>query len=262
MNDITNTLKIKSITIFKHGISHFFLQGSQKGTGTFELEFTVDEMNDILKSLFVLDTSEKGFISSITYDNALSISQQLKSIMIDIPNKNSFTSIISQLKGARIKVQIGTGGSNEKLGIIMGIEETEQIQNEIKITDKLLVLLLEDTAKIVKIPFSEISEFTILNKDIMNDLKFFLETIISGIKKDSKKIIINCESGGEEHTERDIFVSYLHESPVWKTSYRLIMSKTQEEKKECLLAGYSLIENITNQDWEEIELTLVAGMPV
>ncbi|TXT53157.1 MAG: hypothetical protein BAJALOKI1v1_2730001, partial [Promethearchaeota archaeon] len=155
MNDTNNTLNIKKIVIFKHGISYFFLNGRLKGTGTFELEFTIDEMNDILKSLFVLDTSEKGFISSISYDAALEPSQLLKNIMIDIPNVNSFTSIITQLKGARIKVKIGVGGSDEKIGIIMGIEETEQIQNDIKITDKLLVLLLEDTAKIVKIPFSE-----------------------------------------------------------------------------------------------------------
>jgi hypothetical protein len=257
-----NKLQIKKIIIFKHGISYFLLEGRKNGSGTFELEFTVDEMNDILKSLFVLDTSEKGFISSISYDAALDSRQLLKNIMIDIPNSNSFTSLITQLKGAKVQVSIGTGGSSEKTGIIMGMEEIEKIKNEIKITEKLLVLLLEENGKVVKIPFSEISEFDILNKDIESDLKFFLDTIISGIKKDSKKIIINCESGGDDQVERKILVSYLHESPIWKTSYRLIMSKEQAEKNKCLLAGYSLVENITNQDWEAIELTLVAGMPV
>jgi hypothetical protein len=257
-----NKLKIEKIIIFKHGIGYFLLKGTMKGTGTFELEFTVDEMNDILKSLFVLDTSEDGFISSISYDAALEPDQLLKNIMIDIPNVNSFTSLITQLKGAKIMITIGRQDSEKKRGIIMGMEEIEKIKNDIQITEKLLVLLLEDTGKIVKIPFSEISEFDILNKDIKSDLKFFLDTIISGIKKDSKKIIINCESGGNAENERTIVVSYLHESPIWKTSYRLIMSKEQAEQNKCLLAGYSLIENITNQDWEDIELTLVAGMPV
>ncbi len=257
-----NKLKIEKIIIFKHGIGYFLLKGTMKGTGTFELEFNVDEMNDILKSLFVLDTSEKGHISFISYDAAITPDQLLKNIMIDIPNVNSFTSLITQLKGAKIEISIGRQTSEKRKGIIMGMEEIEKIKNDIKITDKLLVLLLEETGKIVKIPFSEISEFDVLNKDIKNDLKFFLDTIISGIKKDSKKIIINCESGGNDENERTIFVSYLHESPIWKTSYRLIMSKEQEEQNKCLLAGYSLIENITNQDWEDIELTLVAGMPV
>ncbi|MFX0009641.1 MAG: hypothetical protein ACFE9R_04950, partial [Candidatus Hermodarchaeota archaeon] len=62
--------------------------------------------------------------------------------------------------------------------------------------------------------------------------------------------------------ERVIFVYYIRESPIWKTSYRLIMSKEQALEEKCLLSGWSLIENTTNQDWEAVELSLVAGMPV
>jgi hypothetical protein len=40
------------------------------------------------------------------------------------------------------------------------------------------------------------------------------------------------------------------------------MSKQQALEQKCLLSGWSLIENTTNQDWEDIELSLVAGMPV
>ncbi|GAH00123.1 unnamed protein product, partial [marine sediment metagenome] len=131
---------------------------------------------------------------------------------------------------------------------------------EEKIIEKLLALL-KDEGVITKIPFSEIKSFKILNEDLQKDLKFFLDTVIAGKKKDSKKITINCEAGGEEN-ERAINVSYIRESPVWKTSYRLIMSKRQALEQKCLLSGWALIENTTNQDWEDIELSLVAGMPV
>jgi hypothetical protein len=40
------------------------------------------------------------------------------------------------------------------------------------------------------------------------------------------------------------------------------MSKEQALEEKCLLSGWSLIENTTNQDWEDVELSLVAGMPV
>lgn len=40
------------------------------------------------------------------------------------------------------------------------------------------------------------------------------------------------------------------------------MSKEQALEEKCLLSGWSLIENTTNQDWENVELSLVAGMPV
>jgi len=255
-----NKLKVQRVIIFKHGVSYFILNGNIKGNGTFELEFKIDEMNDVLKSLFVLDTSENGFISSISYDAALETSQLLKSIIIEVPDKDSLTSLLTQIKGARVKLVLGNDVEEIK-GTIMGLEFNEQFQRDVKIVEKLLVLLKDDGV-IVKLPFSEISSFDILNDEIKNDLKFYLETIIASKKKDSKNIIINCESGGDENVERDIVVSYIRESPIWKTSYRLIMSKQQAQLKAALLSGWCMVENTTNQDWEDIELTLVAGMPV
>jgi hypothetical protein len=252
-------LNVKKVIIFKHGVSYYILEGIVKGTDTFELEFKIDEMDDVLKSLFVLDTSEDGYISSISYDAALDTSQLLKSIMLNIPDKDSFSSLITQIKGANVRLTI-TGGKTIS-GTIMGIEEFEKISKDVKIVEKLLILLQDDEV-ISKIKFTEIRFFDIMNEDIKKDLKFFLDTVISGKKKDAKKIVINCESGGDDQVERIVFVYYIRESPIWKTSYRLIMSKEQALEEKCLLSGWSLIENTTNQDWEDVELSLVAGMPV
>jgi hypothetical protein len=252
-------LKIKRVIIHKSGISYFILEGLMKGTDKFELEFNIDEMDDVLKSLFVLDTSEKGYISSISYDAALDTSQLLKSIMLNIPDINSFTSLISQIKGAQVNITVS--GNKNLTGKVMGIEETEKFVKNEKVIDKILILLQEDDV-ISKHSFDEIKSVDIVNEEIKKDLKFFLNTVIAGKKKDAKNIVINCESGGKDDIERNIFVSYIRESPIWKTSYRLIMSVEQEAEEKCLLSGWSLIENTTNQDWEDIELTLVAGMPV
>jgi hypothetical protein len=252
-------LKVKKVIIFKHGVSYYILEGTVKGTDTFELEFKIDEMDDILKSLFVLDTSEEGYISSISYDAALDTSQLLKSIMLDIPDTDSFSSLVAQIKGASVNLTIG--GAKKVSGTVIGIETVEKAVKDEKIFEKKLVLL-QDEDVVTKIGFDEIKLLDILNEDIKKDLKFFLNTVISGKKKDAKKIIINCESGGEDDVERNVFVSYIRESPIWKTSYRLIMSKQQALENKCLLSGWSLIENTTNQDWEDIELSLVAGMPV
>ena len=252
-------LKVKKVIIFKHGVSYYILEGILKGTGNFELEFKIDEMNDILKSLFVLDTSEKGYISSISYDAALETHQLLKSIMLNIPDQDSFSSLVTQIKGAGVNITIG--GAKKVTGKIMGIEFVEKLSKVDKIIEKLLILLQED-GTITKYNFSEIKSLEILNEEIKKDLKFFLDTVIAGKKKDAKKILINCESGGDDTSERNLLVSYIRESPIWKTSYRLIMSKQQALDQKCLLSGWSLIENTTNQDWEDINLSLVAGMPV
>ncbi len=252
-------LNVKKVIIHKSGISYYIHEGIIRGTGIFELEFKIDEMDDVLKSLFVLDTSEKGYISSISYDAALETSQLLKSIMLNIPDRGSLSSLITQIKGADVKLTV-TGGKTI-VGTIIGIEEIEKMNKNEKTVEKLLILLQEND-EISKFNFSDFKSFNILNEDIKKDLKFFLDTVISGKKKDAKKIKINCESGGDDEVERIVFVYYIRESPIWKTSYRLIMSKEQAQEEKCLLSGWSLIENTTNQDWENVELSLVAGMPV
>ncbi|MFW9938050.1 MAG: hypothetical protein ACFFD5_10405 [Candidatus Thorarchaeota archaeon] len=252
-------LKVKKVIIFKHGVSYYILEGIVKGFDTLELEFKIDEMDDVLKSLFVLDTSEKGYISSISYDAALDTSQLLKTIMLNIPDRDSLSSLITQIKGANVNMTLR--GGKKLLGTIMGIEFEEKFTKQEKITEKILIIL-QDDGNITKLPFSDFTSFELLNEELKKDLNFFLETVIAGKKKDAKKIKINCESGGSDEMERNIYVSYIRESPIWKTSYRLIMSKQQAEENKCLMSGWSLIENTTNQDWDNIELSLIAGMPV
>ena len=252
-------LKVKKVIIFKHGISYYILEGKIKGNGTFELEFEMDEMNDILKSLFVIDTSEKGYISSISYDLALDTYQLLKSVMLEIPDEDSLSSLLKQIKGAQVKIEMS--GSKVVSGTIMGIEFVEKFVKDEHIVEK-LIILLQNEGFITKIAFSDMKSIDIVNEDIKKDLKFFLDTIIAGKKKDTKKIVINCESGGDDNVERKIIVSYIRESPIWKTSYRLIKTKEQLLTDQCLISGWCLVENTTNQDWEDVELTLVAGMPV
>ncbi|MHA1283021.1 MAG: hypothetical protein ACTSQP_10995 [Promethearchaeota archaeon] len=250
-------LKTKRIIIFKHGVSYFILEGKVKGREKFELEFKTDEMNDILKSLFVLDTSEKGYISSISYDMATNTEELLKSVMFDIPDEYSFTYFIMQIKGGKVAVSIG---SSEKItGTVMGIDEKKILIGENILEEKILVLLTDD-GLIRNIPFSEITSLEIENEEIKKDLDFFLETKINEKKKGLKKIVINCESGGDDSVERIIVVSYMHKTPVWKISYRLIIDDVLEKENKCLLAGFGLIENATNEDWEDVYISLVSGI--
>ena len=163
-------LNIKKVIIHKSGISYFILEGLIKGTGTFELEFKIDEMDDVLKSLFVLDTSEKGYISSISYDAALETSQLLKSIMLNIPDTGSLSSLITQIKGADVKLTIA--GGKTIVGTIIGIEEIEKMNKSQKTVEKLLIMLQEND-EISKFNFSDFKSFDILNEDSKKDLKFF-----------------------------------------------------------------------------------------
>src|SRR5204863_6871509 len=53
-------------------------------------------------------------------------------------------------------------------------------------------------------------------------------------------------------------VGYIIETPIWKTSYRLLFS----DNAQPLLQGWAILENTTDEDWDQVEVSFVAGSPM
>ncbi|MBN2151126.1 MAG: hypothetical protein JW839_06775, partial [Candidatus Lokiarchaeota archaeon] len=250
-----SSLKVRDVTLFKHGVSFFTLKGTIKGTSTISLEFKKNEMNDVLKSLLVLDMSG-GFVSSIAYDADQDIGKVLENVAVDIASSGSFTSLVENFKGAATQLELD--GNEVIQGRIMGIQEYTVIANEHEVTRPALVVL-DTKGNVGQIKFSDIKSVKLADPKLQKDLDFYLDTIIAGKKADAKRIFIHCE--GEGDSEREIQASYIIESPVWKTSYRMLIPEDPKDEK-CFLSGWCLVENTTEQDWDEINIAMVAGMPV
>jgi hypothetical protein len=58
--------------------------------------------------------------------------------------------------------------------------------------------------------------------------------------------------------ERQLFVSYVSEVPIWKSTYRLVL---RDDKRRPLLQGWAIVDNTIGEDWKNVELSLVAGAP-
>ena len=56
-------------------------------------------------------------------------------------------------------------------------------------------------------------------------------------------------------------VAYIVEVPVWKASYRLTLPGDPAAPRAAL-QGWATVENLSGQDWKDVELTLVSGRPV
>ena len=59
--------------------------------------------------------------------------------------------------------------------------------------------------------------------------------------------------------ERSLYVSYVSEVPIWKTTYRIVLPAKPERKP--LLQGWAIVDNTIGEDWNDVELSLVAGAP-
>ncbi|NMC08111.1 MAG: hypothetical protein GYA24_23095, partial [Candidatus Lokiarchaeota archaeon] len=197
---------VKKVVLFKHGMAFYAMKSAVKQTAALTLQFKVDEMDDILKSLFVADLSGNGFISNISYDAAQDIDQVLKNISVSIPGgKKVLEDFLASIKGA--SVQVTTAGKQLE-GAIIGIETTEEISGQSIKIEPILLLLEASAKKIVKIRFSDMKSFRLLNETLQKDLAFLLETIISRKQKDTKNLAIRCEATGTGQEPREIYLNY------------------------------------------------------
>lgn len=241
-------LPIRRVVLFKHGVGYFERQDEIDGDRSIDLSFKASEMNDVLKSLTVLDL-DGGHVASIGYESTVPLEKRLEDVALRLPESTALTGLLEQVKGARIRAQIG---SETIEGAVTGVETVWRRAGDQNLQVHHLVLLVEG-GTLRSFDLFEIRSLSFLDESLKKDLGHLLEVLISGKKKDLKRLTIFARGAGK----RQIVASYVIETPVWKTSYRILLGGD-----EPLIQGWALVDNTQDEDWTDVSLTLVAGLPV
>jgi hypothetical protein len=241
--------KINKIVFYKHGMGYFERQGKVKDDASITMGFKTEQVKDLLTSLFVLDLNG-GKITAVGYDSKDPIDKQLENILIRVPEGAALTQFLAQLKGAKVEVKLGDTAIR---GSILGIEPVSQKQDSIVLTAFKFVLLSE-SGEIQPFNLFEISSIKLLDDPIQKDLKRILDIYLNSKYTDRKQIKLTCTGKGE----RNIMMGYLIEMPIWKTSYRIIF----DENQKSFLQGWAIVENPTDEDWENVQMSFMSGNPI
>ncbi|MGH9751419.1 MAG: carboxypeptidase regulatory-like domain-containing protein [Blastocatellia bacterium] len=250
-----NPPPLRRVTLYKHGVGYFERQGKVNGDQQVTFLFDAAQMNDVLKSLVALDLgkgADKGKISAVTFDSIKPVDKRLEEfgISLDSTNATGLTSLLGQLKGARVEVRSGATPIN---GVVVGIEKRSRTQGVEKIEMQELVLV-SDGSELRSIPLDQIRGIKLLDAKLREDLDQYLSILQSTIHKNLRKLTISTTGQGE----RDLFLSYVVEAPVWKTTYRVVL----DSKSKPFLQGWALVDNVQDEDWNEVTLSLVSGAPI
>ena len=241
-------LPIRKVVLYKHGVGYFERSGELEGDAAVSLHFKTSEMNDVLKSLTTLDL-DGGLISSVSYESTKPVEKRLEDIAIRLPDKNALTGLLAQIKGARVAAELG---ARKVEGTVIGTETVERGDGD-RVLHATYLALLVDGAAVQSFDLIEVKSLTLLDDGLRKDLQHLLDILISGKKKDLKKLTIFGKGSGK----RRLLASYTVETPVWKTSYRILLSGAGTR-----LQGWALVDNTQEEDWDDIALTLVAGLPI
>ncbi len=248
-------LPVTKILLFNSGVGHFTRSGEIQGDARVDLTFSEQDVNDLIKSMVLEDSTEQGKISAITYDSREPLDRTLKSYSINLNGSPSFAKILSQARGEKIEVTLLTNAAGQPgslQGAIIGIEEKEDALKDKVLKVEYLNLWCQEGMRTVRI--LDIARIRFSNPELENEMRRALDTLAHS--HDAQKKVVSLHFTGEG--KRKINVGYVVENPIWKTSYRLVLPK----KGNPFLQGWAVVENSTDEDWNQIKIGLISGRPI
>lgn len=246
----TTDVPVTKVVLFSSGVGYFEHSGSVLGNSATELRFKTSQINDILKSL-VLQDQDGGRVGAITYPSQDPLAKTLKSFQVDITQNPSLAQLLNQLRGAHVTIE----RQAEKLsGTILGVETRDKGgEKSDSFPVPVLNLLTGATIRAVELP--SITNLTLDDPQLQEELTGALGALVQARDQDQKPVTITFTGTGE----RRVRIGYVVETPVWKTSYRLLLDDRGNFGK---LQGWAIVENQTESDWNHVSLSLVSGRPI
>ena len=240
-------LPVREVILYKHGVGHFERAGDVRAGETARLDFKASDMNDVLKSLTIVDRSG-SVIGGVRYDAAEALDRRLQDFPFAIDRQASLAAFLDQMKGARLELRLG---SDTVAGTIVS---ARTVKPDEKSPERETVVLLTDSGEIRTFDLGAASSVKLSDPKLQGLLRDYL-TVLSGARsKDKRSVYIDTAGTGT----RQLTASYMTPSAVWKSSYRLIFGTAAE----ATLEGWAIIDNTSGEDWSNVKLSVVSGRPI
>jgi hypothetical protein len=261
---MASELPIRNITLYRSGVGYFERHARVMNDRDVQLRFNVEQINDILKSMVVLDL-DGGRVASVGYGSKAPLDRRLGSFAINVADNPDLATLLNRLRGAAVRVVTGDGPIS---GTVLGVETRPRPAGDgtraVVVNTPFLNLITDVGIRSVDI--TTVASFEILDRELAGELNKALAALAEQRAERIKSVDLSFSGQGE----RRIVVAYVHEMPVWKTSYRLVLPEhpsgeaplSVREPEVLTIQGWAIVENTSDEDWENVRLSLVAGRPV
>jgi hypothetical protein len=249
--DSASRLPVKRVVLYKNGVGYFEHTARVHGTQDLSIDFTTAQLNDVLKSLTAVDLGD-GRVSSVRYNSIAPLDERLKSLRLPFGEQVTQAEYLTALRGARVEVR---SGSATATGRLLSVEKIRKQRGRDDFEDVTTFSIVTDTGEMRNFDLVAGTSVRIAERELTDEVGRYLSLIASSRARDVRRMSFTAAGSAD----RDIFVSYISEVPVWKSTYRILLSEKPNEKP--LLQGWAIVDNTIGEDWKDVQLSLVAGAP-
>ena len=252
---VVKDLPVRKVVLYKNGVGYFEHSGLVQGNQRVAIDFTSQQLNDVLQSLTVLDEGG-GRIGGVNYNSTTPLAEQLKSLSLGMSDDPTSTELFQALRGQRVEVTGGPGGVI--IGRLMSIEsrtEKKGSDDDAPTIDKFYLTLVASSGAVRVIELTPALSVRPLDANLQGQLDRYLELLSTTHSTGLRHLTLDAIGQGQ----RELRVSYISEVPVWKSTYRLVFPRTANGS--ATMQGWAVVDNTVGADWENVQLSLVAGAP-
>ena len=243
-------LPVRKVVLYKNGIGYFEHAGRVRGNEDITVEFTTAQLNDVLNSLTVVDLGN-GRVTGVRYNSMAPLEQRVRALHIPVGTTVTRADCLAALRGARVEVR----GGASAVGRILSVERSQKLGPNGQTLPTTELTLVTDAGEIRNIELTPATSVRLLDRELGQDVDRYLTLLGTARDNDTRRMTISTAGTGE----RQLFIGYLSEAPVWKTTYRVLLSSKADNKP--LLQGWAVVDNTTGEDWKDVELSLISGAP-
>ncbi len=245
-------LPVRKVVLYKNGVGYFEHSGTVNGNQRVAIDFTSSQLNDVLQSLTALD-SKGGRISAVSYNSTTPVEQQLNSLSLGLNDNPDVAAVYQALRGQRVEV---TGAGAPMEGRLVNIESrTVTDKNDNSSDDHYYLIVEADSGALRTAEITDALSVHMLDPSLEKQFASYLEIIASAENQQGRHLTLDDRGEGE----RQLQVSYISEVPVWKSTYRIVFP--QESNGNATVQGWAVVDNTVGVDWNNVQLSLVAGAP-
>ena len=243
-------LPVRRVILYKTGVGYFEHLGHVRGNESVRIDFTSGQLNDVLQSLTVLDLNG-GRISGVNYNSEAPLSERLGTLRLPLEEKTDLSKFYGALRGARLQVRTG---ATTVTGRLLSVERKTRVSGGTTLEVD-LATIISDSGEVRSVELTPAVTVQLAEPDLTHEVGQYLHLLASVRQQDLRRMTLATEGTGD----RQLYVSYISEVPIWKTTYRIVLPHKPGE--EPLLQGWAIVDNTVGEDWNNVELSLVAGAP-
>ena len=243
-------LSLRRVMLSTGGVGYFEYEATVTGTADLSLQVRLDQVNDVLKSIVVYD--DEGGVGDISLPGQEPLREVFREMPFSPEALSSPAALFNALRGAEVE----SVGARSVSGRILSVtQENTALPDGGTITRHRLSLMTDDGLRQLILEEADALQFT--DPDLQAAVGEALEALSRHNERDRRDLAVRMIGEGD----RTVRVAYVVEAPLWKSSYRLTLSDDQTGDAGDLL-GWAVLENMSGEAWEDVELTVVSGNPV